>query len=68
VSNLRDELDEICRTLFKPKKEQKIWAWIEENCELPPESGAKFKGSINTGLPTIPAAFMRPTPTILLGS
>jgi flagellar biosynthesis chaperone FliJ len=45
VSSLRDELDEIRRTLFKPKKEQKIWEWIQENCKLLPESGAKLKRS-----------------------
>jgi len=35
VNSLRDELDEARRIRFKPKKEQKIWEWIEENCELP---------------------------------
>ena len=43
MSSLRDELDEARRIRFKPKKEQKIWAWIEENCELPPEGRAKLK-------------------------
>ena len=50
MSSLRDELDEARRTRFKPKKEQKIWEWIEENCELPPESGAKLKGPIDTNV------------------
>jgi len=50
VSGLRDKLDEIRREIFKPKKEQKIWEWIEENCELPPESGAKLKGPIDTNV------------------
>jgi len=50
VDSLRDELDEIRRTCFTPKKEQRIWEWIEENCKLPPESGAKLNGPINTGV------------------
>jgi hypothetical protein len=43
VSSLRDKLDEARRIRFKPKKEQKIWEWIEESCELLPESGTKLK-------------------------
>jgi len=41
VSSLRDKLDEARRIRFKPKKEQKSWEWIEENCELLPESGTR---------------------------
>lgn len=48
MDSLSNELDEIRRTCFTSKKEQRIWEWIEENCELPPESGAKLKGLINT--------------------
>jgi len=50
VSSLRDKLTEILQECYRPKKEQKIWEWIEENCELPPESGAKLKGPIDTSV------------------
>jgi len=43
VSSLRDKLDEARRIRFKPKKEHKIWEWIEENCKLLPESSTKLK-------------------------
>ena len=50
MSSLRDKLAEVLQRCYRPKKEQKIWEWIEENCELPPESGAKLKGPIDTNV------------------
>jgi len=48
--NLKDELAGILQKCYQPRKEQKVWEWIEENCELPPESGAKLRGPIDTGV------------------
>ena len=50
MNNFSDELTGIIQECYKPRKEQKVWEWIEENCELPPESGAKLRGPIDTGI------------------
>ena len=50
MNSLSDDLTEILQKCYKPRKEQKVWEWIEENCELPPESGAKLRGPIDTGV------------------
>jgi len=50
VDRVREIRYRVLERFFKPKKEQKIWEWIEENCELPPESGAKLKGPIDTSV------------------
>jgi len=50
VSEFEKRLYRIVEHNFRTRKEQKAWEWIEENCELPPESGAKLKGPIDTSV------------------
>ena len=46
---LRDTLIEIISSCYRPREKIKVWEWIEGNCELTTESGAKYKGPIDTG-------------------
>ena len=43
MNSLKEELDEIRKTCFAPRGEQKIWEWARENCGLLSKSGAKLK-------------------------
>lgn len=47
---LRELTTRIFKDVFRPRKKQKVWEWIEEHCELPAESGSKLKGPIDTSV------------------
>ena len=36
--------------VLKERKEQKVWEWIEEHCQLPKTSGSRVRGQVDTSM------------------
>jgi phage terminase large subunit GpA-like protein len=50
MDRIQETLDNVVLRFYQPRKKMKVWEWIDQNCELPPESGAKLKGKFRTSI------------------
>jgi len=50
VDRFQEILNRVISRSYQPRKKMKVWEWIDQNCELPSESGAKLKGKFRTGI------------------